>query len=99
MKDKWKVFILGFVTYGTIHAVRTGWASIKPQLQKEPYDFSEQFEGDMDMVVLLCLAFSLHLFGWLAGKWNVKYFLLGSMLLLVIAEVAFGFVLLSGSEK
>jgi hypothetical protein len=63
MHNKWKTFILTFLTYSLIHSVRTSWSSLKFILNSAPYNFSVVFLGTLDMIVLLVLAISLNLFG------------------------------------
>ena len=63
MDSKWKIFLLTFLSYSLIHAVRTSWSSLKYVLNSPPYGFSAVFLGTLDMIVLLLLAVSLNLFG------------------------------------
>ena len=55
---------LTFVTYALIHSVRTSWSFIKPYMQHQPYSFSTQFLGELDLTILISLAISLKTVGW-----------------------------------
>jgi hypothetical protein len=39
MGEKWWVFLLTFLSYSLIHAVRTAWSSLKYALNSPPYAF------------------------------------------------------------
>lgn len=61
--EKWKVFILTFISYSLIHSVRTAWSSLKYALNSAPYAFEPFYLGVLDMVVLITLAVCLNVFG------------------------------------
>ncbi len=63
MKAKWKIFLLTFLSYALIHAVRTSWSSLKYVLNLQPFAFSPLFLGVLDMCVLVMLALSLNILG------------------------------------
>lgn len=93
--EKWKIFLLTFLTYSLIHGVRTSWASLKYILNSAPYSFSPLFLGTLDMAVLLALAVSLNLMGPLIEKSGPKLFLLRGLICLSILLVVIGILLLA----
>ena len=64
MKSRQLMYGLTFLTYAFIHSFRTGWSYIKPYMQHQPYSFSAQFLGELDLTVLISLAISLKTVGW-----------------------------------
>jgi hypothetical protein len=63
MKAKWITFLLTFLSYGLLHAVRRSLSSLKYALNSPPYTFSPLFLGVLDMLVLISLATSLVVLG------------------------------------
>ena len=63
MKVKWRVFLLTFLSYGVIHAIRRTLSSLKYFLNSIPYNFAPLFLGVLDMLVFITLAISLNIFG------------------------------------
>ena len=84
MDSKWKIFLLTFLSYSLIHAVRTSWSSLKYVLNSPPYGFSAVFLGTLDMIVLLLLAVSLNLFGPKIEEYGPKKFLIRGMIALCL---------------
>lgn len=91
-----RVYLLTFITYALIHAVRTSWSYIKTYSQKEPLEFSTQFLGELDMTVLICLAVSLKTLGWVGEKIGYKSFLLIGMSYLTLSFMLMGVLQLVG---
>ena len=60
---KWRIYAITFLTYGFIHSIRTCWASLKPVLEEQPFNFGEEYLGVLDMIVLFTLAIFLNIFG------------------------------------
>jgi sugar phosphate permease len=59
------IYVLTFLSYALIHSVRTGWSYMKTYMQHEPFNFSTQFLGEIDLVILISLAISLKTIGWI----------------------------------
>lgn len=94
-----RVYVLTFITYALIHGVRTSWSYIKTYSQKEPLEFSTQFLGELDMIVLICLAVSLKTLGWIGEKIGYKNFLLIGMSYLTLSFMVMGILQFVGVKK
>jgi sugar phosphate permease len=97
--NNWKVYILTFVTYALIHSVRTSWSYIKTFSQGDPLDFSTQFLGELDMIILICLAVSLKTLGWIGEKIGHKNFLLIGMSYLTMTFLLIGILQIVGINQ
>jgi sugar phosphate permease len=86
--NNWKVYILTFVTYALIHSVRTSWSYIKT--------FSL---GELDMIILICLAVSLKTLGWIGEKIGHKNFLLIGMSYLTMTFLLIGILQIVGINQ
>jgi len=95
----WRAYILTFVTYALIHAVRTSWSYIKTFSQAEPLNFSTQFLGELDMITLICLSVSLKTMGWIGEKIGHKNFLLIGMSYLTLAFMLVGILQIIGISQ
>ena len=94
--NKWVIYAVTFLTYSTIHSIRTCWSSLKPFLIKAPYSMSKPTLGLLDMLVLFTLAIGINVFGGLAEKYNCRRLLFGTMIGLSINLCLLGFFLISG---
>ena len=88
------VYVLTFVTYAIIHAVRTSWSYSKTYMQHPPFNFSTQFLGELDLTILISLAISLNTIGWIGEKIGYKLFLLIGVSYLSVLSIIVGIIIL-----
>ena len=94
--NKWIIYAVTFLTYSTIHSIRTCWSSLKPFLIHEPYNMNKPTLGVLDMLVLFTLAIGINVFGGFAEKYNCRKLLFGTMVGLIINLCVLGTFLLLG---
>lgn len=93
LSKKWVIYLVTFFTYSAIHSVRTCWSTLKPMLSKEPYLFSVEYLGTLDMIVLFTLAVCLNVFGSIVEKYSIRK-LLAIVQLSVTADLLLLFIFL-----
>ena len=97
--ERWKVFIITFITYAFVHSARTSWSSLKYALNSPPYAFEPLYLGTLDTVVLIVLAISLNIFGPMIEKLGAKAFLMKGLIFLAVLLTLLGFLLLLEIEN
>ena len=90
------MYVLTFLTYALIHSVRTSWSYMKIYMQHEPFNFSTQFLGELDLTILISLAVSLKTIGWVGEKIGYKLFLLIGMGYLSILCIIISTLIIKG---
>lgn len=75
---KRRVFIVSYLSYASLHAVRTSWAYVKPDVSRD-LDWSMIFIGNLDMLFLLSYGLGLFINGTIGDYLNRRRFLATGM--------------------
>jgi len=63
MHEKWRIYILTFISYAIIHSIRTMWSAIKSNLTAAPFNYELSYLGTLDMIVLFTIAVFINILG------------------------------------
>lgn len=75
---KWRIFAVSYLSYASLHAVRTSWAYVKADVSRD-LGWSLIFMGNLDMCFLLAYGFGLFVSGTIGDYINRRKFLATGM--------------------
>ncbi len=84
-----------FLAYAVVHSVKTANAYMKNFLNKQPWSFSPEFLGQLDLTNMLSLALSLNFLGWVGGRLGYKVFLIIGLNFLAICLIILSILLMN----
>lgn len=86
---KWRVFVVAFIAYASLHAVRTSWGSVKPGVHRD-LGWENSFLGTLDMLFLIFYGFGLLGSGIIGDYVNRRRFLTVGMLMAFMGYLVMG---------